>query len=633
MCGIGGIIGRADLGRSRAQRMRTALAHRGPDDGGIEQPHPRATLVHTRLAIVDLSSAGHQPMAEEAENPSRSAWVVFNGEIYNHNDLRTELEGLGERCVSRSDTEVILRAYRAWGTDFVGRLRGMFAICLVDPERGRVYLYRDRLGIKPLYLCRLETGGVIFASEVRAILSAAGDLVSARANRVAIESFLAQGATQGTQTVIDGITMLPPGQCLTLDLDSGRELARKTYWRFPRSEATSCDRESAVESLREVLADSVRLHLQSDAPLGLFLSRGVDSSAILTIASEVANREFRTLTVGFDSPELDESGRAREIAERFGALHEVVTVTGAEASGAFDAVLAAMDQPTVDGANVFIVSRAARAAGITVAVSGLGGDELFGGYATFTDVPRALGMRANPALRLAMRAGGSVMGARGGAKLVEAATRSCNSLGMYLLRRELFLPKARRAMQPLPAGCSPSSGLPTDLLAEVAEDSAGRDLTDCISVFELELYTRHMLLRDGDVFSMAAPIEYRVPLLDHRVVEAALAIPPQWKHPAPRPKQLLMDAAGSRFPHDLVERSKSGFKLPWNRWFETGGVLATRARDAAHDRTTWRDLGISHEAVAGVWKAWDARDRRISPLQVLAITTLNDYARRHHLHA
>ncbi len=611
--------------------MRAALAHRGPDDSGIEQPHPHATLVHTRLAIVDLSSAGHQPMAEGPQ--AASAWVVFNGEVYNHRELRTELEGHGERCVTSSDTEVILRAYRVWGAEFVHRIRGMFAICIVDPERNCALLYRDRLGIKPLYLCRPQSGGVFFSSEVRPILSAAGDLIPGRANSAALESFFAQGAVQGAQTVIDGIAMLPPGQHLRIDLDSGCELGREIYWRIPRPEVTSCDRESAIERLHEVLADSVRLHLQSDAPLGLFLSRGIDSSAILTIASEVASRKLRTITVGFDSPDLDESLHAREISRRFGALHEVVPITGAEASGAFDAVLAAMDQPTVDGANVFIVSRAARAAGITVAVSGLGGDELFGGYATFSDVPRALAMRANPALSLALRAGGALLPARRGAKLAQAATRDSNALAMYLLRRELFFPHERRAIHPLPAQCYPSSGLPRDLLTEVAEDAAGRNLTDRISVFELELYARQMLLRDGDVFSMAAPIEYRVPLLDHLVVEAALAIPARWKRPEPRAKQLLIDAAGSRFPLDLAGGSKRGFKLPWDRWFAPGGALAARAREAAYDCTTWRDLGMAPEAIADTWKAWARHDRRISPIQILAIATLNDFARRHHLNS
>jgi asparagine synthase (glutamine-hydrolysing) len=633
MCGIGGIIGRDDPGLIRAKRMRAALAHRGPDDSGIERPHPHATLVHTRLAIVDLSPAGHQPMAEAAENPFRSAWVVFNGEIYNHRELRAELEGLGERCFTASDTEVILRAYRAWGAGFVSRVRGMFAICIVDPERARAHLYRDRLGIKPLYLSRPESGGVIFSSEMRAILSAAGDLIPARANRTALESFFAQGAVQGAQSVVEGIVMLAPGQHLTLDLDSGRELALERYWNIPNSGQAITDRESAVERLHEVLLDSVRLHLQSDAPLGLFLSGGIDSTAILTVASEGMSRELKTITVGFDSPELDESARAREVARRFGALHEIVAITANEACAAFDGVLAAMDQPTVDGANVFIVSRAARAAGVTVAVSGLGGDELFGGYATFTDVPRALAMRSNPALRLAMRVGGAIQFTRGGAKLAEAAARNSDALAMYLLRRELFLPDERRALQSLPDGCCPTSGLPLQALAEVAEDSAGRELTDRISVFELELYTRHMLLRDGDVFSMAAPIEYRVPLLDHNVVEAALAIPPPWKHRGPRPKQLLIDAAGSRFPLDLVEGSKRGFKLPWAGWFAPGGSLTARARDAAHDSATWRDLGIAPEAVANTWKRWLQHDRRISPLQILAVATLNDFAHRHKLHA
>ncbi len=636
MCGIAGMIGFPRADRELALRLRASLRHRGPDDEGIAEPAPSVYLVHTRLAIIDLTRAGHQPMADRREEGGGSAnWVVFNGEIYNYRELARELVSLGCRFATDTDTEVILQAYRIWGPSCVERLRGMFAICLVDTERGVAHLYRDRLGIKPLYMFRPADGGLIFASELRAILALGEDVVPASIDRTAIESFLAQGAVQGYGTAVRGVELLRPATHVSVDLATGREISAKSYWQLSRqATAAGGSREAAVEQLRELAQETIRLHLISDAPLGLFLSGGVDSTALLTMACDKGRREpLRTLTVAFDCEGFDESVESSETAARFGVNHQTLPVTGKDVLNNLDRALDAMDQPTVDGFNTWLVSHAARNAGLTVALSGLGGDELFGGYDSFTRVPRITAIRRSAILSAIAGLGGRVIASRAGAKLREAIRREPDLLAMYLLRRELFFPWERRELHSLPHNCDPSSGLDRDLIAEVHTESADLDELNRMSLFELELYMRHMLLRDADAFSMSAPIEYRVPFLDHRMVETAFALPGSWKRPDPRPKPLLLDVAGDSMPAAIAKRPKRGFALPWGEWLAPGGAMCEAAREVAYDATTWRDLGMEPAGARSVWERFAAGDPSTSPLQVLALITLRHFCTRHHLSA
>ena len=287
MCGIAGLIGVPGDNQGMGRHLLAALRHRGPDDEGLEQLGPTVTLVHTRLAILDLSPSGHQPMADHTLDKGRKAWVVFNGEIFNYQDLQAKLADAGWPCLTHSDTEVILQSYHAWGIDCIQHFRGMFSICVVDLNRKIACLYRDRLGIKPLYLYRPPQGGLIFASEIRAILALGPEIVSPHVNPVALESFFAQGAVQGYDTLVRGITMLEPGTYLTVDLTTGKELSRKTYWQLPIESVNGVDRTRAVERLSALAREVVRLRLISDVPIGLFLSGGIDSTALLAIASEV----------------------------------------------------------------------------------------------------------------------------------------------------------------------------------------------------------------------------------------------------------------------------------------------------------------------------------------------------------
>ena len=633
MCGIGGSFGVPGDQRAMGCRLLGALRHRGPDDEGVTHLRAGATLVHARLAIVDLSPDGHQPMCDRPATDPAGNTVVFNGEIYNYRELCPDLASAGWPCRTRSDTEVILNSYRAWGTECVERFRGMFAFCIVDADRGIAHLYRDRLGIKPLYLYRPQRGGLLFSSEIRGLLALGPELVPPRVNPVALESYFAQGAVQGYDSLIDGVTLLEPGTRLSVDLVTGEEVGRSRYWQLSMDTRYGASRADLVEQLRGKAREAVRLRLISDVPTGIFLSGGIDSAAILALASEHSPDTLRTLSIGFDVQGFDESGAAAATAAAFGTRHQTMPITGADILAALPTAMGAMDQPTVDGINTYVVSKAARDAGLTVALSGLGGDELFGGYASFTDVPRAVALKR----RIPFSRGAGLVAHlkrdRAGAKLAEALRRPPDPLAMYLLRRELFFPAERRALQSLPTGSDPVTGLDGSLVESLRARSRGLDDTNRISFFEIELYMRHMLLRDADAFSMAAPIEYRVPLLDHELVELAFAAPGQWKRPDPRPKPLLLDLVGSRLPPAVWKSPKRGFTFPWQSWLSPGGALTELAEGVARDAETWRTLGIRPEGAARAWERYSAGDKRVSPLQVLALIALHSFVLQHRLQA
>jgi asparagine synthase (glutamine-hydrolysing) len=634
-----------DRAMPAANRMLAALRHRGPDDSGVEtiaDPAGNgvpAVLVHTRLAILDLSAAGHQPMRDNPpEGGPPPNWIVFNGEIFNFQQIRTSPGWSGWPCRTECDTEVILNAYRIWGEASVERMRGMFVWCLLDTSRGTAWFCRDRLGVKPLYIARVAGGGLLFASEVRALLAAGPEFVPPRVRKSALESFLAQGAVFGLDSLIEGITLLKPGESLVTDW-SGAPASQHTYWRLPTRSAQSegdgpAARTAAVKRIGDSLREAVGLRLISDVPLGLFLSGGVDSAALATIATEVAGTTVESISIGFDEVEFDETDAARAVATRLGTNHHVVRLTGQQVLDELPDCLAAIDQPSVDGFNTFFVSRAARRAGLTVGLSGLGGDELFGGYATFRDAPRALGLRnrlrfAN-GLNSLLSAAARMSGGRRGFKVAEIFRREASLLPMVLLRRELFLPDERRMLQPLPEQSDQACGLPNELMDQLASSARGLDTANQVSIFELSAYMTQMLLRDSDVFSMAHGLEIRVPLIDHKLVETVLPLPGIWKQPDPRMKPLLVDAVGDRLPREVYTSRKRGFTFPWEAWLR--GALKDRAARAMRDEEVWAALGICPTAPGQLWERFLEGDPRVAALQVLALVVLADFASRHGLY-
>ena len=635
MCGIAGVLGiERRQAVSMCDRMVESLDHRGPDSHRVEviglTGHDPVALAFARLRIIDLSARADQPMHLPDPNGSSGTTIVFNGEIYNFKELRRELRDLGHQFKTDCETEVVLHAHREWGVAAIERISGMFAWALVDGRNGTVWLCRDRLGIKPLYFATISSGGMLFASEVRALLAAQHPDLTPRIDSVALESYFAQGAIYGLQSLVRGVSLLGPAESLEVDWH-GIPKRRHRYWHLRPTELYE-SRSDAVAQLGSTLREVVRQHLIADVPLGLFLSGGIDSTAIAALATEVSNAGVRSLCIGFDQPAFDESHEAARVARLLGTKHQNLQLDGEMIARDVSEVFCAADQPTVDGFNTYFVSRATRAAGLTVALSGLGGDELFGGYATFKDLPRALTLarvaRFLGPLRTPLARVGSLMPSRAMVKVSELLRRS-GLASTYLLRRELFLPEERRRLQSLPVGSDPLVGVSCQEFERLEAVAANPDKLSAISDLELSAYLRHMLLRDGDNFSMAVGMELRVPLLDHRVVEAAFRMPGPWKRPDSRAKPLLQDAVGRRMTSLGLRRRKRGFAFPWKQWLQ--GPLAASAEEAIMATETWKRIEILPSGPAEMWRRFRLDDGRATALQIIALWMLAEYAQRHQL--
>ena len=377
MCSISGIFCTGHSAESDVvRRMNDAQKHRGPDDQGImrcEFPGGEVLLGNTRLAIIDTSAAGHQPM----NDPVSGNWITYNGETYNFKNLRNEMPG---PWLSNTDTEVVLRAYQKFGTDAFSKLRGMFALALWNNQNRTLVLTRDPLGIKPLYYYASENQ-FIFASELRALL--ASGLIPRRLSAAGIDSFLANGSVEAPLTIIDGIKQLLPGHILHVRANDARQIElTDTEFAVRKPQHIETSREDAVARLRHELEESVRLHLVSDVPLGVFLSGGMDSSALVALMSRMGKRP-RTFSVVFDEAQFTEAPFSRAVAERFNTEHSEIRLSEDQLLDILPNALASLDQPTMDGINTFVVSSAGKSKGITVALSGLGGEELFAGYPSF----------------------------------------------------------------------------------------------------------------------------------------------------------------------------------------------------------------------------------------------------------
>lgn len=477
VCGIAGIIGRLDdVNRGALSRMSGALMHRGPDAEGTwaSEPDARnwgALLAHRRLSILDLSPAGVQPMID----PVTGNVIVFNGEIYNFGELRARLEAEGQSFQSTGDTAVMLRALGLHGTKAVSWLRGMFAFACSVPKTRRLTVARDALGIKPLYLARPTHANanwsLAFASELRALL-ASGLLENPRLDPAGVASCVANGFVAGPGTIVKDIELAWPGELLEFDAAAG-QVNRERFWSIPRSGSQPAITEP---ELAHVMEEGLKLHLASDVPLAVFLSGGVNSSAIANLAKRAAQSSVHTFTLAFEDQELNEGPIARRISEAIGTEHHEVVLTEASFAASLDAALNSLDQPTFDGLNAYTMSRAIRSAGYKVALSGTGGDELFGGYRSFRELPLLLKLLRSAAFvprswqagvarlltqRLRRSAGG-FPGQTRWSKLPDMVRRGGDLLGLYQLAYALFLPDLQRDLlaadfaEPLSDGLHPA---------------------------------------------------------------------------------------------------------------------------------------------------------------------------------
>jgi asparagine synthase (glutamine-hydrolysing) len=638
MCGIGGIItSRQDLEHGgRMHVLAACLAHRGPDDEGIEIVDIRGAesrvlaLVHRRLSIIDLSPAGHQPMRD----PESSNWIVFNGEIYNFKDLRDELERGGHVFHTNSDTEVILRAYRAWGVSCLERLRGMFAFAIWDDEARKLLLAVDRLGIKPLYYACAPGGEFVFASEVRALLETG--LVPRCLDADALESYLAFGAVQAPLTMVRGVRSLLPGHYLEVDA-TGRVEAERSYWAPPLAAADTAlngRADALVEGLRAELEEAVHYHLVSDVPVGIFLSGGIDSSSLVALVARVASHPPLTFSVVFPETEFSEAPYSRLVAQAHRTRHTEVRLSERDLLDVLPAALGAMDQPTIDGVNVYVVSQAVRRAGLKVVLSGQGGDETLTGYPTYRQMQGfARYHRVLAAVPLPLRRGigGAVATALRrrtvGHKLSELLQTGASALSAYLVLRALFLAPARSAL--LDDRTSPAlvDGLPRAVADELRRLSAGLDPVNQVSLYEMRTYLANMLLRDGDFMSMAHGLEVRVPFLDHKLVEFVARIPGRLKLDPVLPKPLLIRAMGDLLPPAIYQRRKTGFTFPWEYWLRN--ELRSLVDEMLVDTAIGARLGLNGEVCLRLWRQFLGRAPGVTWSRVWSLFVLYRWCDEH----
>ncbi|GAB1580859.1 asparagine synthase (glutamine-hydrolyzing) [Phyllobacterium phragmitis] len=572
MCGIAGISSQDRAKATGAlHRMVEAQKHRGPDGNGESiMPFGSGVLAlgHTRLAVIDVSPTGAQPMI----HPATGDRLVFNGEIYNHRLLRRELSARG--CIFRgtSDSETLLHALVEWGPDCISRLEGMFAFAFHRAATGELLLARDPLGIKPLYLARGRS--LIFASEVRAILRSG--LVSRDMGARGLAGLLSYGAVQHPFTLFEAVRSFPAG-CWQRFHANGRADDPIRFWAPARPDPAR-DMAGTVAAVREAVNAAVRDHLISDVALGLFLSSGLDSSIVAGMAARHVP-DLRSFTVGFaDNPDMNELALAGKTARLFGFRHTECLINGDDALNAVTAWLDALDQPSIDGLNVYVISKAARERGIKVALSGQGGDELFGGYSSFRDVPMLHRMmRPISALPPAIRrrlAEIATFRRPASTKAKAAAIAGCKGdlASLYMQRRRLMTPAQLRLL-----GIDHGNvGLTADFHDPGEIDTLAIDEKDpawTVSLLESRFYLGNMLLRDGDANSMAHGFEIRVPFLDRRLIDLMASVPAHIRLPADgRPKHLLRAAFPDILRPELLSQPKSGFALPIGRWM-TGPLL------------------------------------------------------------
>lgn len=555
MCGIAGFVGFETARSEAAIRLRgmcDAIVHRGPDAAGYHVADGVA-LGMRRLSIIDVDG-GQQPI----KNEDGSIIVVFNGEIYNHRMLRQQLERAGHRFRTHSDTEVLVHLYEDFGLEMVSQLHGMFAFAIWDSRTGNLFMARDRTGMKPLsYMA--SPGALVFCSELRSLCAFAPN--SLRVSPSAVMQYLAFGYVPHPATIFEGVRKLPPGHILSWNAQRGPEVRR--YWTPPRPMSMPVDEQELIEELRARLDTAVASHMEAEVPLGAFLSGGLDSSTVVALMSRHASNPVRTFSIGFAEEKYDESAAARAVALELGTDHtELVLRPQVEES--FEAVATMFDEPFADSSAIptFLVAQLARQS-VTVALSGDGGDELFGGYARYGETLRHARERGGRLERLIATVALMLPHMTPGRnRLVD---RGRDAWGRYAAT--VVLPVRRDEGGVGNAGRPGSAVRVADQLLDRVCHDLGDDFAAAMMQLDLETYLPGDILTKVDRTSMAVSLEARVPLLDFDLVDFALQIPGEWRVSANESKRLFRRAIKGIVPDAVLLRPKRGFEIPLGRWF------------------------------------------------------------------
>jgi asparagine synthase (glutamine-hydrolysing) len=607
--------------KAAVERMNAALRHRGPDDQGIVELRDcanaefevRMCLGNTRLAIIDTSDAGHQPM----HDPETGNWITYNGETYNFQELRREIGDEFGPWRSHTDTEVVLRAYRKWGVEAFGKLRGMFALAIWDVQKAQLVLARDPFGIKPLYYFVKDGSGVnngnwllppesadslVFASEVRALF--ASGLVPRELSSEGVASFLEYGSVQSPRTIIAGVRSLMPGQCLRVSAahSDQLEICVSQFASFAEApghqngQNKPKSRDEAVGLLRAQVEESVRLHLVSDVPVGVFLSGGMDSSALVALMSRVSKDRPKTFSVVFEEAGFTEAAHSRLVAQRFQTDHCEVHLNDGRLLAMLPQAIASLDQPTIDGINTYVVSKSVKEAGVTLALSGLGADELFAGYPSFRRAARMHSLSDVGRHLLGSFSGAGKILFAGSArrrKFWQLVSSAGTPQDVYRITRQLFADNEISSL----------TGSSHHTVNSVMPANGTEDVINAVSELELQGYMANTLLRDTDSMSMAHSLEVRVPFVDTAVASYVLPLPGEWKvngENGKLPKPLLADALRDLLPKDFLMRPKMGFTLPFQKWMQS--TLCDDISGVFEDGKQMSSANLNSADVVNVWQ-------------------------------
>ncbi|MEK7149450.1 MAG: asparagine synthase (glutamine-hydrolyzing) [Patescibacteria group bacterium] len=594
MCGISGIYqnkgGNLNELKDAVEKMNDCQKRRGPDDEGVFFDKFKSSVIvfgHRRLSILDLSSVGHQPMK------FGESWIIFNGEIYNFLELRKDLEKKGYVFKTQTDTEVILALYSEYGEKSFEMLRGMFAFGLWDDNQKKLFLVKDRYGIKPLYYYNDEDK-IVFASEVKALEKSG--LFAAEKNPQAMIGFLLFGFVPLPMTTIEGILAVPAGHYLVREAGGNQKIV-KYYDALDAFLKKSNDNfEAAKKKIRDLLEESARLHLISDAPLGVFLSGGLDSSALAALAAKQRKEPVSTLSIVFDEKEFSEKKYQEMVVKKINSNHKEIKITKNDFESGFDEIFEAMDQPTIDGVNTYFIAKAAKEAGVKTVLSGLGSDEIFMGYPSF---------KKAVLLRKIQKLPGFLKFPLGIFSLFEGRLAKLNylrkdtPLNFYLTIRGLFTPK--EVAKILNISVAEVEDFIRDLEIQLLTFNfkllTSLHSADLLSYLELKFYLQNQLLKDTDFMSMRHSIEIRVPFLDHPLVEYLSSLPPEVKLNSSiknlkfkiknlRPKPLLVSAVHDLLPREVWDRDKMGFTFPFQKWF-TEGHKNIKTQEQKSIKTHW----------------------------------------------
>ena len=621
MCGITGIarfINREEC-VEKVRVMNRHIAHRGPDADGI-WTHDFCVLGHRRLSIIDTSAAGNQPFLSEDKN----LVVVFNGEIYNYLELRKELAN-DHTFKTQTDTEVILAAYKKWGIDCVEHFFGMFAFALWDEKQAQLLIARDRLGVKPLYYSETEHG-FLFGSELRSILSTGW--VDRRINANAAADYLRYQTVHAPNTIIDGVHMLMPGHRMVID---AKGIRTERWWDMTDSRVRldgSESKESVCKHINELLQSSVELRMRADVPFGAFLSGGIDSSIVVGMMSRISSHPVNTFSITFNEQAYDESPYSELIAKRFNTKHTAIQLSASHFLNMVPEALQAMDHPSGDGPNTYVVSKATREAGVKMALSGLGGDEVFAGYDVFrrmkaletkqwlNSLPLAIRKNAGALMRVVKPSAASE-------KIAAALAQERIDLAHFypLTRQVLYDSEVDRLLKnrPIERNC-------VELLSQAVSGTRLPTLSK-VSVLEISTYMQNVLLRDADQMSMAHALEIRVPFLDHRLIEFVLGVSDKHKYPH-TPKELLTESVGDLIPREIIDRPKMGFTFPWAVWMRN--ELKSFCEEQLHALQQVEVL--QHDEVMSLWKRFMAGDKRITWSRIWPLVVLGHWVKQHDAH-